>query len=340
MKECGMRLVTRSDFDGLACAVLLVEAGIVDAYKFVHPKDVQDGKVRVSKNDVLANVPYVPGCGLWFDHHTSEQERLKMLDSHSFAGKSANAPSCARVIYDYYGGPVTFAKFDRTGLMNAVDRSDTAQWSLQDVTHPRGWVLLSFIMDPRTGLGRHKDYRISNYKLMENMIQYCRSMSADQILQLPDVQERVERYFQQEKAYEAMIQANSTTEGNVLVINLLKVAQILSGNRFKEYALFPDQNISLRIMWGFKKQNVVFTCGHSIVNRTSPVDVGSLMLKYGGGGHKHAGTCQVPLREWQKCRDELVAAMQAELVTTGAYDGCEASSRDFAKGSLPRWPLK
>ncbi len=311
-----MRLITRSDFDGLACAVLLVEAGIVDDFEFVHPKDLQDGLVPVTANDVLTNVPYVPGCGLWFDHHSSEHERLDLERLHGFKGSSRIVPSCARVIYDYYGGAATFAKFDANGLMAAVDRCDSGQLTLDEILDPAGWVMLSFVMDPRTGLGYHKNYRISNYALMKDLIQYCRVMPPEHILQLPDLQERVDRYFAQEAEYERMIRDNARTEGNLLILDLMNVAEIKAGNRFKEYAMFPAQNISLRIFWGKRRENVVFSCGHSILNRTSTVNVGQLMLRYGGGGHTRVGTCQVPAADWAAVRDELVAAMVETGVPT------------------------
>jgi nanoRNase/pAp phosphatase (c-di-AMP/oligoRNAs hydrolase) len=310
--EAKMRLLTRSDFDGLACAVLLVEEGVVDEFKFVHPKDVQDGKVEVTENDVLANVPFVPGCGLWFDHHSSEWERLKLYEKFKYKGRSEKELSCARVIYNYYGGSKKFLRFETSGFLQAVDKCDSAQFTLEDIQSPSGWILLSFIMDPRTGLGRFHDYRISNYQLMEVLIAYCRYLSVEETLKAPDIRERVERYFQQEKDYEKMIRDNSTVHGNVLVINLLDVAPILSGNRFKEYVLYPGVNISMRIIWGYRRQNIVFTCGHSILNRTSNVDVGSLMLKYQGGGHRTVGTCQLSIHQWEKTRDELVAAMRED----------------------------
>jgi nanoRNase/pAp phosphatase (c-di-AMP/oligoRNAs hydrolase) len=307
-----MRLVTRSDFDGLVCAVLLVEAGVVDSYQFVHPKDVQDGKVPVTKDDVLTNIPYVPGCGLWFDHHSSEEERLKLKEELKYEGDSRPAPSCARVVYDYYGGAKKFSKLDETGLMAGVDKSDSADFTNDEILEPKGWNLLSFIMDARTGLGRYRDYRISNYKLMEDMIQYCRTMTAEQILELDDVKERVKRYFEQEAAYEKMIKDCSSVDGNVLTINLLEVDEIVSGNRFKEYVLFPAINVSIRVLWGRAKQNVVFTVGHSIVNKTSKTDVGSLMLKHGGGGHRVVGTCQVDADGWEKKLAEVVAQVKAD----------------------------
>lgn len=304
-----MRLMTRSDFDGLACAVLLVEAGLVDDYEFVHPKDLQDGLIEVSRNDVLANVPYVPGCGLWFDHHSSEMERLELMNRHDIQGASRIMPSCARVIYDYLGGSVKFRKFDENGMMTAVDRCDSGQLSLDEILNPTGWVLLSFLMDPRSGLGYHKAYRISNYALMKDLIQYCRVMAPEHILQLPDIHERATRYFTQEKQYEEMIRRCATIRGNVLVIDLMDEPDLKVGNRFKEYAMFPEQNISLRIFWGQRREKVVFTCGHSILNRSSQTNVGRLMLEYGGGGHTRVGTCQVPVESWREMRDELIAAM-------------------------------
>ncbi len=310
-----MRLLTRSDFDGMACAILLVEAGIVDEYEFIHPKDLQDGLIEVDSNDVLANVPYAPGCGLWFDHHSSEHERLAIQKEHSFEGSSRIVPSCARVIYDYYGGAEKFGKFDDNGMMQAVDRCDSGQLGLEDILKPAGWVLLSFIMDPRSGLGYFKEYRISNYQLMKDLIQYCRVMPPEHILQLPDVQERVTRYLSQEKQYQQMIRQNSHTEGNVLIIDLLDVETIKVGNRFKEYAMYPEQDISLRIFWGRGKECVVFSCGHSILNRSSQTNVGKLMLKYGGGGHTRVGTCQVPVDDLVTVRNELIAAMSGAAVS-------------------------
>jgi len=307
-----MRLVTRSDFDGLVCAVLLEEAGVVDDYLFVHPKDVQDGKVTVGPDDVLANVPYLPGCGLWFDHHSSEDERLNLQKDYHYKGDSRLAPSCARVIYDYYGGPSKFSKLDETGLMAAVDKSDAAMWEEADILNPTGWTLLAFVMDARTGLGRFRDYRISNLKLMRDMIWYCRSKTAGEILEIEDVQERVKRYFKQEADYEDMIRSYSKVDGNALVINLLTTFEIHSGNRFREYVMYPEVNISVRVLWGRNKENVVFTVGHSIINRSSRTDVGSLMLKYGGGGHRAVGTCQVPIEDWQTALKDIVGTIKAD----------------------------
>lgn len=305
-----MRLLTRSDFDGLASAVLLVEKGIVDEYKFVHPKDVQEGNVQVTSNDVLANIPYVPGCGLWFDHHSSEEERLSFKELN-FEGDSRPAPSAAQVIWDYYGGEKTFNKHFLL-LMEGVNKSDSGNLTVDEILYPEGFILLSYIMDPRTGLGRFKDYRISNYQLMEDMIQYCRTKTVDEILQIPDVVERVDRYYKQQNFFKEMLNRCCEIHGNVIVTNLLNEETVYIGNRFLVYALYPEQNIEIRIMWGREKQNITFSCGHSIVNRTSKTDVAKLMLQYGGGGHEKVGTCQVIADYWEEVLDEILEIMMKD----------------------------
>ncbi len=303
-----MRLVTRSDFDGLICGVLLKEAGVIDQFKFVHPKDVQDGKVEVTADDVLANVPYAQGCGMWFDHHLSESERKAFPDD--FKGRSEPAKSCARVIYDFYGGEKKFPNFAE--MLKAVDKSDSGDLTVEEIAEPKGWILLAFIMDPRTGLGRYSDYRISNLQLMQDLMEYCRTMNIVELLDLPDVKERIQRYHESEWLYKEMIKRYSTVHGNVLVTDLRKVEEIPTGNRFVEYGMFPNINISIRMMWGMKKLNVVFAVGHSIINRTSKTNVGSLMLKYNGGGHAKVGTCQVAIEKADEVLKELVKQMNAD----------------------------
>ncbi|MGL1930400.1 MAG: exopolyphosphatase [Desulfotalea sp.] len=302
-----MRLVTRSDFDGLGCAAILKEVATIDDIKFVHPKDVQDGKVEVTENDILANIPYVEGCGLWFDHHSSEMERRGYGDFKGVADPSAL--SAARVVYDYYGGFEKMKNPHLDSLIKAVDKADSASFTADEILNPEGWPLLSFIMDPRTGLGRYRDYRISNYALMMDMIDYCREMTFQEILALPDVKEREKRYFEQNELFKEMLQNNSLVKGNVVVVDLREQEEIYTGNRFLLYSLYPEQNISVQVMWGFQKKNIVITCGYSIMKKDATYDIGSLMLKHGGGGHKKVGTCQVPIDQ----ADEILAEIIAEL---------------------------
>ena len=303
-----MRLLTRSDFDGLACAALLKELGIIDNWKFVHPKDVQDGLVDVTDDDVLANIPYVKGCNLWFDHHSSESERVgKDIE---FEGESRIEDSCARVIYEYYGGKTKLPHFET--MVISVDKVDSAKLSKEEILNPEGWVLLGYIMDPRTGLGRFRDFRISNYELMETLIDACASQDIDEILANPDVQERVKLYFEQDALFREMIAAYTKVDGNVVITDLRGVETIYTGNRFLLYSLYPDQNVSVWAVDGRGKQNCPIAVGHSIINRTCKTDVGALMLKYGGGGHFQVGTCQVPYDEADKTIGEIVDSMKAD----------------------------
>ena len=303
-----MRLLTRSDFDGLACAVLLKAVGVIDSWKFVHPKDIQDGLVEVNDNDVLANIPFVKGCKLWFDHHSSESERLGK--GVEFEGESRIEDSAARVIYEYYGGKAKMPHFET--MVKAVDKVDAAKLTKEEVLNPAGWVLLGFVMDPRTGLGRFRDFRISNYELMETLIDACATQSIDQILANPDVKERVALYFEQDALFREMLVKYTRTDGNVIITDLRGVETIYTGNRFLIYSLYPEQNISIWAVDGRGKQNCPIAVGHSILNRTCKTNVGALMLKYGGGGHHQVGTCQVPYAEADKSIAELVSAMKAD----------------------------
>ena len=285
-----MRLVTRSDFDGLICGMLLKEADIIDSWTFVHPKDLQDGLFQPTENDVLANVPYVKGCGMWFDHHTSENDRLGW--NQDVKGESRLAPSAARIIYEYYGGESKFPNYKE--MIEAVDKVDSGQLSREEILNPNGWILLGFISDPRTGLGRFREFRISNYQLMEELINLFRNMKIEEILDLPDVKERVDMYFDQTEKFKSMVEKHTTIKNNVIITDLRDVDTIYTGNRFMIYSLYPEQNVSMWIVDGKQKQNVSIAVGYSILNRTCTADIGKLMLKHGGGGHKMVGTCQVP----------------------------------------------
>lgn len=302
------RLVTRSDFDGLVCAVLLRQLDIIDEIKFVHPKDMQDGLIDIGPNDITTNLPYVDGVHIAFDHHLSETIRVGQKDNHVI---HPDAPSAARVVYDYYGGAVRFpAAWDK--MMEEVDKADSAQYSLDDILSPTGWTLLNYIMDARTGLGRFREFRISNYQLMMNLIEYCRNHSIEQILDLPDVRERTDLYFEHEERAKEQIKRCSTVYGNLVVLDLREEETIFACNRFMIYALHPQCNISIHQMWGLKKQNTVFAIGRSILDRGSKTNVGALCLEYGGGGHEKAGTCQVPNDTAAQALHDIIKRINAD----------------------------
>jgi len=302
-----MRLLTRSDFDGLACGALLLYLGIIDDWKFVHPKDIQDGLVQATDNDILANIPYVPGCKLWFDHHSSETERLGK-DVY-FEGVSRPADSCARVVYEFYGGAAKLGHFGE--MIRYVDKVDSGNLTIEEIATPGGWILLGFIMDPRTGLGRFRNFTISNYDLMKELASACSTKNIEEILGMPDVKERVSVYFEQEKLFREMIKKVTRVEGNALIADLRNTETIYAGNRFLIYTMFPEQNISIWIVDGRNKQNCAITVGYSIINRSATVDVGSLLLKYGGGGHLKVGTCQVPYNDADKIIADIIEKCKA-----------------------------
>ena len=309
MSQQKYRLVTRSDFDGLVCAVLLNELEMIDDIKFVHPKDMQDGKVEISDRDITTNLPFVPGVHLAFDHHLSETIRNPGDRPNHII--YPDAPSAARVVYEHFGGARKFpAAFN--DMMAAVDKGDAAQFSRDEILHPTGWVLLNYLMDARTGLGRFREFRISNYTLMMDLIKYCRNHNIDEILALPDVKERVDLYFEHEPKAVEQIQRCSTVHKNLVVLDLRNEETIYATNRFMIYALFPQTNISIHILWGVQKQNTVFATGKSILDRGSKTNVGELMLTYGGGGHHAAGTCQIANDKAEGVLQELIAKINAD----------------------------
>ena len=304
MAEQKFRLVTRSDFDGLVCAVLFKDLGMIDDILFVHPKDMQDGIIDIGANDITTNLPYVAGCHLSFDHHASEHKRRgdNDPDNHII---DTEAPSAARVVYDYYGGATRFPEIS-VEMMEAVDKADSAQFDRDEILNPTGWVLLNFLMDSRTGLGRFREFRVSNYQLMMQLIDYCRDHTIEQILQLDDVKERIELYNEHRQQFEDQLKRCTTVHNNLVVLDLRDEEIIYAGNRFMIYALFPEQNISIHVLWGLKKQNTVFAIGGSIINRSHKTHIGELCLEHDGGGHRNAGTCQIENDKYEEVLDVLI----------------------------------
>ncbi|MEF1226881.1 exopolyphosphatase [Vibrio fortis] len=309
MSDQKYRLVTRSDFDGLVCAVLLKQQDLIDDIKFVHPKDMQDGIIEITENDIVTNLPYVPSSYLTFDHHLSETIRNTGERTNHII--DPDAPSAARVVWDHYGGLATFPE-EWQEMMEAVDKGDSAQFNKDEVLDAQGWNLLNFLMDARTGLGRFREFRISNYALMMDLIDYCKNHTIDQILELPDVKERIDLYREHEQKFKEQVTRCAQVHQNLVFLDLTEEETIYAGNRFMIYALFPECNISIHKMWGFQKQNIVFATGKSIFDRSSKTNVGELMLQYGGGGHIAAGTCQIAIDEAAQVQQALIEVITAD----------------------------
>jgi len=292
--------------DGLVCAVLLKELNMIDDIKFVHPKDMQDGIIEITENDITTNLPYVDGVGMAFDHHLSETVRNKEIKSNHII--LPDAPSAAEVVYQYYGGDARFPDHF-VDMMNAANKADAAMFTKEDILNPTKWELLSFLMDSRTGLGRFRDFTISNYNLMMNLIDACKDHTIEEIMQLPDVVERVELYNKYQDEFIDQLKRCSTIHENVVVLDLREEEIIYPGNRFMIYALYPETNVSIHVIWGFQKQNTVLAVGKSIINRSSSANIGDLMLNYEGGGHLAAGTCQVPHEVAESVLEDVVESL-------------------------------
>ena len=315
-EETKRRLVTRSDFDGLVCAMILKEKDLIDDIKFVHPKDVQDGKVDILPTDITTNLPFDPRVGIAFDHHESELTRLKDVDYEGRYIIDPHAKSAARVVYDYYGGAAELPRISPE-LMDAVDKGDSADFTLEEILNPTGWVLMNFVMDARTGLGRFHDFRISNYELMMELIDACVDHPVEEILELPDVKERTDLYFEQAELFTQQVKRLAKVHDRVVVLDLRDEETIYAGNRFMIYALFPETQVSVHVAWGFRKQNTAVMIGKSILDKRSNTDIGAICLSYGGGGHRNAGTCQIDNDKVDAVLPDIIAAINADCTPVG-----------------------
>ena len=283
------RLVTRADFDGVVAGGLLIELGLVEDVLFAEPKAMQDGLVKITGDDITTNLPYVEGVHLCFDHHVSETERVGQRDNHII---EADAPSAARVVYNHFGGKEKFASIP-DDLMDAVDKADTAQYTEEDILAPDPWTLLNFIMDPRTGLSRFEHYEISHEQLMKDMMVYVRHHPVEEIIAIPDVEERVHLYMEHEEKFELQLRNCAKVHNKVVVVNLVDQDPIYAGNRFTIYAIFPACNVSIQLTKSADGKKTIMAVGKSILNRSNSANIGSIMLEHGGGGHANAGTCQI-----------------------------------------------
>jgi nanoRNase/pAp phosphatase (c-di-AMP/oligoRNAs hydrolase) len=219
-------------------------------------------------------------------------------------------------VYDYYGGKEALPRIS-TELMEAVDKGDSADFTLDEILNPEGWVLMNFLMDARTGLGRFREFRISNYNLMMKLIDLCLDHSVEDVLADPDVQERVELYFDQQERFTEQVRRLARVEGRVVVLDLRNEETIYAGNRFMIYALHPETQISVHVAWGFRKQNTAVMIGKSILDKRSEANIGELCLSYGGGGHKNAGTCQIDNDKVDAALPDIIAALNKDCTPLG-----------------------
>jgi nanoRNase/pAp phosphatase (c-di-AMP/oligoRNAs hydrolase) len=298
------RLLTRDDFDGVVSAALLRKIGLIEQVKFVHPRDMEGGVVHVSWRDIIADLPPQPGAYLAFDHHDVDPA------NGSTAGfvVDVNARSAARVIYNHYGGADRFPAVP-TELIDAVDKWESAAFTRKEVLDPEGWDLLGFLLDPRTGLGRFRRFRISNHQLMLDLIDYIADHDAEELLTFEDIRERTDVYESHKKDFSQQIQRCSTVRDTVLLVDLRRETTLFAGNRFVKYALFPHTDASVQVMWAFKRRTAAISVGKSIFDSDLSADIGGVMARYGGGGYSYAGACQVPAENVDQTVEEIIEAL-------------------------------
>ncbi len=308
MADKKFRLVTRPDFDGVVCGALLMELEMIGDVAFAHPADMQGGRVPIGPDDVTTNLPYVPEVHLCFDHHVSEIERV---------GAQANliidptSPSAARVVYDYYGGEHRFPNISEE-LMAAVDKADSAQFTESEVLAPEDWVLLNFVLDGRTGLNALSKFTLPNEQLMFELMTYCRHNPIEEILALPDILERVNAYRYHKEFAERQLVERSRIVDKTVVTDFRDLDKVFAVNRFLIYAIYPNTNLSATLRPAPRSGYVEIAIGKSIFDRSSSINVGSMLLAYGGGGHAAAGTCQVPAAKADETLDKILSQVAVE----------------------------
>ena len=296
-----MRIVTRADWDGLVSAVLLSTAEHIEFIQFVHPRDIQDRAIPIPRDSIIANLPYHPDCAMWFDHHPAGDDRHGRAPAR-FKGKFGPAPSAARLIYEYYGGEAKFGKY--AALVDATDRVDSAQLTMDDVLNPADYILLAYTVDPRTHL---KDLDRQAYFLL--LLDWLKTMPVADILEMPEVTGLTERIQAEDQQFREALLQHSRVDGNVIITDFRGV-EAPAGNRFIVYTLFPQANVSASLSDSPDGESSTIAVGHSIFNRTCKTNVGKLLAEYGGGGLRGVGTAQFPKEEAEAKFQEIIVRLK------------------------------
>jgi len=291
-----MRLVTRADLDGLACALIISKHEAVDEIVLVHPQEITDKTVEIHADDILANLPYHPDCARWFDHHLLTASNEKPPES--FDGLYRVAPSAAQLVWEYYG-----SKSEYVELVEETNRFDSAQLDEDDVLQPKGYVLLGFALDPRTGLGDDEGF-------FHKCLGWLRDKPIREVLVQEEVRQRIIRMFEQNEDFCWTLVQYSRLNDNVIFTDFRRVSEPPAGNRFLVYTIFPEANVSVRAQWGPGKKCVMVSVGHSIFNRSCKASVGELMSDYGGGGHRGAGSAPLPVMEAETKLLEIIESLR------------------------------
>ena len=291
--------------DGLACGMLLKEIGVIDRVSFAYPRDIETGKIEINAANITAGLPYRKEAHLAFDHYpgTSADSDIR---GNLITDK--RMPSTSRVIYNHYGRD----KFSRISpdMLDAVDKGYSAKITSDEILYPGGWILFGYLIDQRTGLERFGRFSMSNEEIVAMLVDGYRERTIWEILSLPAMEERLAVYFSNVDQYKGQILRCASVYYNLVVFDMRMESKIFPGNRFMVYALFPECNVSLQVISDPKNDKVVFVAGKSVLDRSYSGDIGSIMRKYGGGGHSAAGTCQTEKDKADGVLENLINELQ------------------------------
>lgn len=305
------RLVTKGDFDGIACAILLKVLAMIDEVKFCHPNDVETGNVEITSNDIIAGLPYRETAYMVFDNYPTRGKKVSPKKANLVVDTSAS--STAMVIYRYFGGEKTFPNISKE-MMLEVDKGYRAQYTIDDILYPSNWRLLGYLTDMRTGLEDSQRFSVSHYQMEMNLINYCKDHTILEILSLPEVEERLKTYFSYIDECKDQILRCSTIYYNLVVVDMRDERVIYPGNRFIVYALFPECNVSLQVTSDIINNKTIFVASKSIIDRSYKANIGEIMSRYGGGGHANAGTCRVDNDRAREVLEGLIKRLRYSLL--------------------------
>ncbi|MFZ0240766.1 MAG: exopolyphosphatase [Desulfobacterales bacterium] len=290
-----MRIVTRPDFDGVVCAVLLHDVENITApIKWVEPGDVQKGLVEIQAGDIIANLPHDDRCAMWFDHHFTNRVQTP------FAGDYREAPSAAGIIYGYYAGRFPA---NRRELVAAADKIDSADLSMDEVLRPEKYEFVMLSMTISNQDEPDEDY-------WNRLVALLRHSNVRQVLSDPAVRLRCDRLIVENAIYRRLLEENTRVQGQVAVTDFRGLEKAPTGNRFLVYSLFPEAFAHIRIRYDAKDPGkVAVNVGHSIFNRTCRVNVGLLLSRFEGGGHPGAGACRFHAAKAGEYIPQIIASL-------------------------------
>ena len=292
-----VRIVTRPDFDGIVCATLIRASEPIDQpIKWAAPNDMQKGRVAITGDDIIANLPFHANCAMWFDHHYTNR-----IDQ-PFKGLYRIAPSAAGLVHEYYRDRLTR---DYSELITATDKIDSADLNLDEILNPENYPYIILSMTVFSDEPSEETY-------WNSLVAMLADQDVETILSQPEVHRRTQQVIQNNREYKTLLSRHTVMQGPVSITDFRDLDKMPDGNRFLVYSMFPESTVNVKI--GFEDPNrarVVVKVGHSILNRNCRVNVGHLLSQFEGGGHRGAGACRFDLAKADDFIPKIVNALVA-----------------------------